>query len=71
MRFNVEVMFCPPRNDRTLLPSLKMGAESLRDRGYRDDERVTREMMEGFDASQLICAYSRIVTEPVTEVVQT
>jgi hypothetical protein len=46
-----------------LLPSLKMGAESLRDRGYRDDERVTPEMMEGYDASQLICAYSRIVTD--------
>jgi MoaA/NifB/PqqE/SkfB family radical SAM enzyme len=46
-----------------LLPSLKMGAESLRDRGYRDDERVTHEMMEGYDASQMICAYSRIVTD--------
>jgi MoaA/NifB/PqqE/SkfB family radical SAM enzyme len=46
-----------------LLPSLKIGAESLRDRGYREDERVTPEMMNGYDASQLICAYSRIVTD--------
>jgi len=46
-----------------LLPSLKIGAESLRDRGYRADERVTHEMMDGYDASQMICAYSRIVTD--------
>jgi MoaA/NifB/PqqE/SkfB family radical SAM enzyme len=46
-----------------LLPSLKIGAESLRDRGYREDERVTQAMMDGYDASQMICAYSRIVTD--------
>jgi MoaA/NifB/PqqE/SkfB family radical SAM enzyme len=46
-----------------MLPSLKIGAEALRDRGYREDERVTHEMMKGYDASQLICAYSRIVTD--------
>jgi MoaA/NifB/PqqE/SkfB family radical SAM enzyme len=46
-----------------LLPSLKIGAESLRDRGYRDEERISHEMMEGYDASQLICAYSRVVTD--------
>jgi hypothetical protein len=46
-----------------LLPSLKIGAEALRDRGYRDDERVTKDMMDGYDASQLICAYSRVVTD--------
>jgi hypothetical protein len=46
-----------------LLPSLKIGAEALRDRGYREDERVTHEMMAGYDASQLICAYSRVVTD--------
>jgi MoaA/NifB/PqqE/SkfB family radical SAM enzyme len=46
-----------------LLPSLKLGAEALRDRGYRDDERVTPEMMNGYDAGQLLCAYSRIVTD--------
>jgi hypothetical protein len=46
-----------------LLPSLKMGAEVVRDRGYREGERVTAEMMEGYDASQMICANSRIVTD--------
>ena len=46
-----------------LLPSLKIGAEMLRDRGYGENERVTAEMMEGYDASQLICASSRIVTD--------
>jgi sulfatase maturation enzyme AslB (radical SAM superfamily) len=46
-----------------LLPSLKIGAEALRSRGYTDCERVTEEMMKGFDASILICANSRIVTD--------
>jgi MoaA/NifB/PqqE/SkfB family radical SAM enzyme len=46
-----------------LLPSLKIGAEVLRDRGYREGERVTAEMMEGYDASQMICANSRFVTD--------
>jgi hypothetical protein len=35
----------------------------VRSRGYADDERVTPEMMAGFDAGQLICANSRIVTD--------
>jgi hypothetical protein len=46
-----------------LLPSLKMGAEVVRDRGYREGERVRAVMMEGYYASQLLCAYSRIVTD--------
>ena len=46
-----------------LLPSLRIGAEVTRSRGYRDDERVTREMMRDYDASQLICTSSRIVTD--------
>ncbi len=46
-----------------MLPSLKLGAEVSRSRGYRDDERVSKEMMEGFDASNLICSNSRIVTD--------
>lgn len=45
-----------------LMPSLKLGAEVARSRGYRDDERLTREMMEDFDASTLICSNSRVVT---------
>jgi sulfatase maturation enzyme AslB (radical SAM superfamily) len=46
-----------------LLPTLRIGAEAARQRGYRDDERVTPEMMDGFDRSLLICDHSRIVTD--------
>jgi molybdenum cofactor biosynthesis enzyme MoaA len=46
-----------------LLPALRIGAEALRKRGYREDERISREMMEGFDAGQLICANSRVVSD--------
>lgn len=53
-------------NDRPrlkILPTLRLGAEVKRQRGYRDEERVTPEMMEGFDPEQLICSHSRIVTD--------
>ena len=46
-----------------LMPTLRLGAELVRLRGYQDDERVTESMMEGFDVSTLICATSRIVTD--------
>jgi molybdenum cofactor biosynthesis enzyme MoaA len=46
-----------------LMPTLRLGAEALRFRGYQDDERVTAPMMDGFDASTLICSTSRIVTD--------
>jgi hypothetical protein len=46
-----------------VLPTLRLGAEQARQRGYRDDERVTPAMMEGFDQGQLICHHSRIVTD--------
>jgi AdoMet-dependent heme synthase len=46
-----------------LLPALRIGAEAKRGRGYREEERVTPEMMEGFDQGQLICQHSRIVTD--------
>jgi uncharacterized Fe-S cluster-containing radical SAM superfamily protein len=46
-----------------LLPSLKLGAEAIRTRGYNDSEVVTEEMMAGYDGDQLICAHSRIVTD--------
>lgn len=45
-----------------VLPTLRLGAETSRQRGYRDDERVTADMMEGFDAGNLLCHHSRIVT---------
>lgn len=45
-----------------ILPSLRIGREAVRDRGYGEEERVTEEMLEGYDVSQLICSHSRIVT---------
>jgi molybdenum cofactor biosynthesis enzyme MoaA len=46
-----------------ILPTLRLGAEIERQRGYRDEERVTPEMLKGFDQGQLICNHSRIVTD--------
>ena len=46
-----------------VLPRLKIGAEAERSCGYTEHERITPAMMEDYDASQLICAHSRIVTD--------
>lgn len=46
-----------------ILPTLRLGAEVLRTQGYADDERVTSEMLVGFDTSQLVCHHARIVTD--------
>ena len=45
-----------------IIPTLRIGAETERNRGYFEEERVTEVMMEGFDESTLICTNSRIVT---------
>ncbi len=46
-----------------ILPTLRLGAEAQRTHGYDAAERVTAEMLQGFDASQLVCEHSRIVTD--------
>jgi AdoMet-dependent heme synthase len=46
-----------------ILPTLRIGAEVSRQRGYRPSERVTVEMLRDFDVSQLICNHSRVVTD--------
>jgi MoaA/NifB/PqqE/SkfB family radical SAM enzyme len=46
-----------------ILPTLRIGAETQRQRGYHADERVTVEMMEGYDPGRLICSHSRVVTD--------
>jgi AdoMet-dependent heme synthase len=46
-----------------VLPRLKIGAEQQRCGGYSEHERVTPAMMQDYDASQLICSHSRIVTD--------
>ncbi len=46
-----------------LLPTLRIGAEVERQRGYYADERVTPEMMEGYDPGLLLCNHARVVTD--------
>jgi molybdenum cofactor biosynthesis enzyme MoaA len=46
-----------------ILPTLRIGAEASRRRGYRAEERVSPQMMAGFDQAQLLCSHSRIVTD--------
>ena len=46
-----------------VLPRLKIGAEANRTEGYNLLDRVTPEMMAGYDKSQLICNHSRVVTD--------
>lgn len=46
-----------------ILPQLRLGAEAERTAGYEPAERVSVEMMEGFDCEQLVCRHSRIVTD--------
>jgi sulfatase maturation enzyme AslB (radical SAM superfamily) len=45
-----------------ILPRLKIGAEAPRTEGYHRLERITPELMAGYDQSQLICNHSRVVT---------
>ncbi len=45
-----------------ILPRLKLGAEQQRTCGYSDQERVTVDLMQDYDISQLICSHSRVVT---------
>lgn len=46
-----------------ILPTLRIGAEAARHRGYYPEERVTHELLDGFDLGQLICHHSRVVTD--------
>ncbi len=45
-----------------ILPPLRIGAEAKRTRGYEETERVTHEMLHGYDLSQLLCTRARLVT---------
>ncbi len=45
-----------------ILPPLLIGEEAERNRGYRACERVTHEMLHGYDLSQLLCTRARLVT---------
>ena len=46
-----------------LLPTLKIGAEESRNGGYSKHQRVTPELLEQFDVTQLVCEHARIVTD--------
>ena len=45
-----------------ILPPLRIGEEERRSRGYSESERVTDEMMVGYDTDLLLCARARLVT---------
>ena len=61
MRMLVQAGYRRPR--LKVLPALQMGAEAERSNGYSDSQRVTSQMMQGFDESQLVCEHSRVVTD--------
>ena len=45
-----------------VLPPLLIGEEAQRNRGYQPCERVTHEMLHGYDLDQLLCSRARLVT---------
>jgi MoaA/NifB/PqqE/SkfB family radical SAM enzyme len=45
-----------------ILPPFLMGEEASRTRGYDETERVTHEMLHGYDLRQLLCTRARLVT---------
>ena len=45
-----------------ILPPLLIGEEAARNRGYTSCERVTHEMLHGYDLRQLLCNSARLVT---------
>lgn len=46
-----------------ILPTLRIGAEAERQRGYAENEYVDRGLLEGFDLGQLLCHQARVVTD--------
>ena len=46
-----------------VLPTLQLGAEEERSHGYRESERITQEMFEALDRTELVCEHSRVVTD--------
>ena len=46
-----------------ILPTLRLGAETSRQRGYSEGEFVTPEMMQGFDTGLLLCSHARVVSD--------
>ena len=59
-RVLAEVGYGRPR--LKILPPLLIGEEATRNREYTRTERVTHEMLHGFDVDQLLCTRARLVT---------
>lgn len=45
------------------IPAFRIGAEAQRGGGYERSERVSAEMLDGYDLEQLVCAHARVVTD--------
>lgn len=59
---NVLKSYGYPRPRIKILPSIKIGKEAARTKGYDEYEYVTNEMLVDYEISNLICANSRIAT---------
>jgi molybdenum cofactor biosynthesis enzyme MoaA len=59
---NVLASFGYERARIKVIPPLRMGAEVTRSRGYAQHERVTHEMLCGYNLDQLLCTRARLVT---------
>jgi AdoMet-dependent heme synthase len=46
-----------------ILPTLLLGSEEKRTHGYLPGERVTADMLQGYDLAQLVCHHSRLVSD--------
>jgi MoaA/NifB/PqqE/SkfB family radical SAM enzyme len=51
-----------PRPRIKILPSIKIGKEAVRTKGYDEYEYITNEMLIDYEVSNLICANSRVAT---------
>ena len=46
-----------------LIPTIRLGAEVTRTHGYSSEDRVTAEMLDGYDAGKLLCHHARLVCD--------
>ncbi|MEO1997586.1 MAG: radical SAM protein, partial [Planctomycetaceae bacterium] len=56
-----EVGYLRPR--LKVLPRLQLGAELDRTSGYGPHDRVTHNMLDGYDVQHLVCSHSRVATD--------
>jgi hypothetical protein len=59
---NVLASFGYERARIKVIPPLRIGAEVARSRGYAQHERITHDMLCGYDLDQLLCTRARLVT---------